>query len=67
MGKPCRLFRRYGLFRLCACAFARPAVNHHEKDRWAKAAAALDRVNLSAYAELPTTRLTYGQRVASAA
>jgi ABC-type branched-subunit amino acid transport system ATPase component/ABC-type branched-subunit amino acid transport system permease subunit len=42
--------------------FARPAVNHHEKDRWAKAMAALDRVNLGAYAELPTTRLTYGQR-----
>jgi branched-chain amino acid transport system permease protein len=43
-------------------AFARPAVDHHEKRRWEKAMAALERVDLAAYAELPTTRLTYGQR-----
>ena len=42
--------------------FARPPMDHHERERWAAAMVALDRVGLADLAELPTSRLSYGQR-----
>jgi ABC-type branched-subunit amino acid transport system ATPase component len=47
---------------LAATTFARPPMNRHERRRWSAALAALDRVGLGASAEVPTSRLSYGQR-----
>jgi ABC-type branched-subunit amino acid transport system ATPase component/ABC-type branched-subunit amino acid transport system permease subunit len=47
---------------LAASSFARPPMNRHERQRWAAALAALDRVGLAGSAEAPTSRLSYGQR-----
>ena len=42
--------------------FARPPMNHHERDRWQAAYASLERFGLGELAESPTSRLSYGQR-----
>ncbi|MBM3659770.1 MAG: branched-chain amino acid ABC transporter ATP-binding protein/permease [Actinobacteria bacterium] len=42
--------------------FARPIVNRHERERWGVAVDALTRVGLGDLAEVPASRLTYGQR-----
>jgi ABC-type branched-subunit amino acid transport system ATPase component len=42
--------------------FARPWTNRHERARWNVAVDALTRVGLEDFAELPASRLTYGQR-----
>ena len=42
--------------------FARPPMDHHERDRWDAAMVALDRVGLTDLAEASTSRLSYGQR-----
>ncbi len=47
---------------MSSAAFARPLMDSHERDRWAGAMVALDRVGLADLAELPTSRLSYGQR-----
>jgi len=45
-----------------AAAFLRPVVNRRERARWGVAVDALTRVGLGEMAELPASRLTYGQR-----
>lgn len=45
-----------------AAWFRRPAMWKHERERWRRAAAALDRVGLGALAEQPAALLPYGQR-----
>ena len=47
---------------IIASWFARPIVNRHERARWGVAVDALTRVGLGDMAELPASRLTYGQR-----
>lgn len=47
---------------ILASWFARPVMNRHERDRWGIAVDALTRVGLADLAELPASRLTYGQR-----
>jgi ABC-type branched-subunit amino acid transport system ATPase component len=57
LSTPDRAFTSVG-----ASAFVRPPMNRHERQRWAAAVRALDRVGLAASAEVPTSRLSYGQR-----
>jgi branched-chain amino acid transport system permease protein len=47
---------------ILASWFARPLVMRHERERWAVANDALQRVGLGHLAEEPAGRLTYGQR-----